>query len=233
MRIKVILCDLNPRMVAAWRKSFKNNPEVQIVHGSVLQQQADAWVSPTNARGSMDGGLDAAIKGKLGSRIEKRVKGKIRGQYGPMMPVGYATCVPTGGPQPRYLISTPTMVQSSENISHTMNVAQACAAAFQAVHMQNMLQEGAPIRSVVMPGLGAGTGQTPVKVCADLMWTAYDLFRWRQFRDFGDMRRSLESMLGDLGPNPTHDVKIAAGRMASKRGYGEPAPGVEFYSSAG
>jgi O-acetyl-ADP-ribose deacetylase (regulator of RNase III) len=97
------------------------------------------------------------------------------------------------------LISTPTMVASSEDISDTLNVALACAAAFQAVHMQNAAEPG-NIRSVALPGLGANTGQVPVEICADLMWTAYQLFREREFQDFGAMRVALEEILGDLGP---------------------------------
>jgi hypothetical protein len=58
MFVKVILVDINPKMVAAWRSTFEENPEVEIVSGSMLTQSVDAWVSPTNAKGRMDGGLD-------------------------------------------------------------------------------------------------------------------------------------------------------------------------------
>ena len=133
MRIKVVLCDINPKMVAAWRETFEENPEVEIVHGSMLDMQTSAWVSPTNSKGSMDGGLDAVIKNYFGGGIEKRVQAAIADQFHGAMPVGFATCVPTQRELPRFLISTPTMVGSSENISDTMNVALACAAAFQAV----------------------------------------------------------------------------------------------------
>ena len=53
-----------------------------------------------------------------------------------------AACVLTGRPQPRFLISTPTMTKSSEDISDSLNVALACAAALQAVHMQNAKEPG-------------------------------------------------------------------------------------------
>ena len=76
-------------------------------------------------------------------------------QYGGAMPVGHATCVATGRPQPRFLISTPTMVESSEDVSDTMNVALAAGAALQAVHLQNRAQPGS-ITSVALPGFTAG-----------------------------------------------------------------------------
>src|SRR5205807_6911022 len=111
-------------------------------------------------------------------------------------------CVPTALDVPRYLISTPTMHASSQDISDTLNVALACAAAFQAVHMQNAREPGS-IRSVALPGLGANTGKVPVEICADLMWTGYNLFRDREFSDYAEMRKALEEQLGDLGPTQT------------------------------
>lgn len=229
MRIKVVLCDINPKMISAWRETFEENPEVEIVHGSMTDQLTSAVVSPTNSKGSMDGGLDAVLKGYFGSGVEQRVKADIKKHYHGVMPVGFATCVETGKQLPRYLISTPTMVGSSEDISDSMNVALACAAAFQAVHQQHA-REPNSIRAVALPGLGAATGRTPVEICADLMWTAYDLFRFRQFQDFGEMRKALEEILGDLGPSTKKgQAKIAAGEVAGAKGFGAPAPADDEY----
>ena len=199
MAAKVVLVDINSKMVAAWRATFEENPEVEIVQGSMLAKEVDAWVTPTNARASMDGGLDGVIKGHFGPAIERRVQAEIRRLHGGLLPVGHATCVPTGTSRPGFLISTPTMAASSEDISDTLNVALACAAAFQAVHMQNS-RHGGSIRSVALPGLGANTGKVPVEICADLMWTGYQLFLDREFGDFKELRVALEEQLGDLGP---------------------------------
>jgi O-acetyl-ADP-ribose deacetylase (regulator of RNase III) len=215
MHAKVILVDINPRMVEAWHNTFEENPEVEIIEGSMLEVEADAWVSPTNARGSMDGGLDAIIKNYLGNKIETRVQQEIGRLYGGIMPVGHATCVATGAENPHFLISTPTMISSSEDISDSLNVALACAAAFQVVHMHNGRQHGA-INSVALPGLGANTGKVPVEICADLMWTGYNLFREHQFADFVQMRCALEDQLGDLGP--------AAPGQSKPKGKGGAAP---------
>jgi O-acetyl-ADP-ribose deacetylase (regulator of RNase III) len=197
MLVKVVLVDINPKMVEAWRDTFEENPEVEILDGSMLDQAVSAWVTPTNSKGSMDGGLDAVIKKKLGAGIEARVQKEIARLYGGFMPLGHATCVETGVTRPPYLISTPTMTASSQDISDTLNVALACAAAFQAVHMQNS-RHGGSIRSVALPGLGANTGKVPVEICADLMWTSYNLFREQEFSSFTDMRAALEEQLGDL-----------------------------------
>src|SRR4051795_5475668 len=117
------------------------------------------------------------------------------------MPGGYATCVPTGVVVPRFLTSTPTMVRSSEDISDTLNVALACAAAFQAVHVQNAREPGS-IASVALPGLGAATGRVPPRVCANLMWTAFRLFGDYEFPSLRGMRAALREQLGDIDALP-------------------------------
>ena len=224
MQVKVVLVDINPKMIQAWRSTFEENPEVEIAQGSMLEQQVSAWVSPTNAAGRMDGGLDLVIKNALGGQIEKKVQSEIGALFHGAMPVGHATCVPTGKSVPQYLISTPTMISSSEDISDTLNVALACAAAFQAIHMQNAKLPGS-IRSIALPGLGANTGRVPVEICADLMWTGYSLFRRREFDDFKAMRAALEEELGDLGPSSTSakPKKIPIPPAAKANGNGHDA----------
>ena len=221
MLVRVNLVDVNSRMVSAWRSTFEENPEVDILEASMLDQQVSAWVTPTNARGSMDGGLDLAIKNHLGQTIEREVQDEIKQRYGGFLPVGHAVCVSTDRPVPAHLISTPTMVGSSDDVSDTLNVALACAAAFQMVHMQNARQPGS-IRSVSLPGLGAATGRVPVEICADLMWTAYDLFRRKEFTDFGEMRAALEEELGDLGSFGSTFKEKKAAALAAK-----PSPFVD------
>src|SRR2546423_4174352 len=101
MLVKVILVDINPRMVEAWRTTFEEHPEVEIAHGSMLDMQASAWVSPTNARGSMDGGLDAILKKHFGQKIETRLQQEIGRVYGGFLSVRPAVCVPTDSAVPR------------------------------------------------------------------------------------------------------------------------------------
>ena len=129
MNFKTVLVDTNPKMVAAWSKVFGSNREITLVHGSLTAQRTRAWVSPTNAQGRMDGGVDAAVKTALGRAIQSRVQRAIAVQCGPMMPVGFATCVGTSRSMPDYLISTPTMMGSGDDLRETLNVALACAAA--------------------------------------------------------------------------------------------------------
>jgi hypothetical protein len=88
-------------------------------------------------------------------------------------------------------------------------VALACGAVLQAVAMQNRVAPGS-IASVAIPGLGANTGRLPVEVCADLLWTAYNLLRHNDFVDFRDLRGGLLAELGDLG----NDLSVTTPRSA-------------------
>jgi O-acetyl-ADP-ribose deacetylase (regulator of RNase III) len=229
MLVKVVLCDINPKMIAAWKETFEENPEVEIVQGSMLDQQCSAYVTPTNAKASMDGGLDGVLKKKFGQQLQTKIQAEVKKLYGGNMKVGTATCVESGADMPKYVISTPTMAGASDDISNSLNVALTCCAAFQAVHMHNA-QHGGTIRSVALPGLGAGTGRVPVEICADLMWTAYNLFREKEFTDYADMRKALEEILGDLGEfgdtmkSNTGKAKIAAATAAINAPAPTPLP---------
>ncbi|TXS27035.1 MULTISPECIES: macro domain-containing protein [unclassified Streptomyces] len=216
--VRVVLTDLSSDVVEAWRAAFADTPEVEIRKGSILDETVDAWVSPTNSRGRMDGGTDAAVKRHLGAGIQLRVQRAIRDGFGGSLPVGSAVCVPSGAVNPKFLIPTPTMEGSSQNVSETLNVALACAAAFQAIHRQNREAPGS-IGSVALVGMGARTGRVPARVCANLMWTGYTLFNDHRFEDFDDLRSTIVAQLDDLEAAPaTERVRIdPAGRGAARR----------------
>jgi O-acetyl-ADP-ribose deacetylase (regulator of RNase III) len=215
--LRVVLTDINTEVVEAWRAAFADTPEIEIRNGSLLDEDVDAWVSPTNSRGRMDGGVDAVIKRYLGAGIQLRVQKAIRSQFAGALPVGSAVCVPSGAVKPRFLISTPTMETSSQNVSETLNVALACAAAFQAIHQQNNEAPGS-IRSVALVGMGAQTGRVPARVCANLMWTGYTLFNDHVFEDYDDLRGTIVAQLDDLDSAPVEKrVRIAPPKRAASR----------------
>lgn len=207
--LAVVLTDVNAKVVQAWRSAFADTPEVRIVQGSILEQQVDAWVSPTNSHGLMSGGVDAVVKRHLGAGIQLRVQRAIRDGFGGPLPVGSAVCVPSGAAIPRFLISTPTMTQQSQNVRETLNTALACAAAFQAVHMQNEREPGS-IGSVALVGMGAATGKVPPQVCANLMWAGYMLFQDSSFDSYDELRSTVTEQLHDIERRPeTERVRIA------------------------
>ncbi len=217
-QLRVVLTDVNGLVVQAWRAAFADVPGIEIHQGSIVAEQVDAWVSPTNSRGLMDGGVDAVIKGHLGAGIQLRVQRAIRDQFAGRLPVGSAVCVPSGATNPRFLIPAPTMEASAQNVSETLNVALACAAAFQAIHRQNDLAPGS-IGSVALVGLGARTGGVPARVCANLMWTGYTLFQDFRFADYGELRATIVAQCADIESAPAEQrVRIAPPvRAASPR----------------
>ncbi|MEW2416471.1 macro domain-containing protein [Streptomyces sp. NPDC046866] len=217
--LDVVLTDINPDVVHAWRAAFAGTPGIAIRQGSILDEQVDAWVSPTNSRGRMDGGVDAAIKRHLGAGIQLRVQRAIRDRFAGSLPVGSAVCVPSGAANPRFLISTPTMEASSQNVSETLNVALACAAAFQAVHQQNRSAPGS-IASVALVGMGARTGRVPARVCANLMWTGHTLFQDHRFEDYDDLRSTVTAQLDDMESAPAdRPVRITPPGRAARRSH--------------
>jgi O-acetyl-ADP-ribose deacetylase (regulator of RNase III) len=216
--LRVVLTDINDNVVEAWRSAFADTPGIEIRNGSILDVQADAWVSPTNSRGRMDGGLDAVVRMHLGAGIQLRVQRAIRDEFGGRLPVGAAVCVPSGAAAPRFLISTPTMERSAQNISATMNTALACAAAFQAIHRQNQRAPGS-ITSVALVGMGARTGRVPPRVCANLMWAGYTLFNDYRFDDYDELRATVLAQLDDI-ENAPEDKRVRIEppkRRASRR----------------
>jgi O-acetyl-ADP-ribose deacetylase (regulator of RNase III) len=216
--LRVVLTDVNASVVKAWRSAFADVPEVEIRKGSIIDEHVDAWVSPTNSRGRMDGGVDAVIKRYLGAGIQLRVQRAIRDRYHGILPIGSAVCVASGAANPKFLISAPTMTESSQNVSETLNVALACAAAFQAIHKQNEAAPGS-IRSVALVGMGARTGRVPAQVCANLMWTAYTLFNDFRFEDDEELSRTIAAQLDDIESAPTEErVRITPpARSRSRR----------------
>lgn len=215
--LRVVLTDINTKVVEAWQAAFADTPEIEIRKGSILDENVDAWVNPTNSRGRMDGGVDAVIKRHLGAGIQLRVQRAIRDQSAGRLPVGSAVCVPSGATNPKFLISTPTMENSSQNVSETLNVALACAAAFQAVHRQNKETPGS-IESVALVGMGAQTGRVSARVCANLMWTGYTLFNDYHFEDYDDLRSTITAQLDDIENAPDEErVRIAPPQRPTSR----------------
>lgn len=194
---KILIVDINPAIVEAAKRAFADFPQVECINGSMLEQNVDVWVTPTNSKGNMSGGLDAAIRNHLGEFIQMSVKAEIRNRFSGHLPVGAAICIDTKTRPPRYLVSTPTMEGESDDLRRTKNTAIACAAAFQAIYQAfasaNMF--GDPIQSVAFPGLGAGTGKVEPEKCASLMLIGYKLFVRKRFSDFNEMLQALNEEL--------------------------------------
>ena len=76
MPLDLILCDVSAPMVREWRRAFLEFSDVDVSHGSILDIAADAYVSPANSFGIMDGGIDALFSARF-PHVEGRVQTAI------------------------------------------------------------------------------------------------------------------------------------------------------------
>lgn len=170
---RVILIDRSQPLVDRWREQFADCPAVEVLAGEYFQRPADALVSPANSFGIMDGGLDLAIRDRLGFGVEARVQEVIVERHHGELPVGSAEVVATDDPSWRYLIAAPTM-RIPEPVAFTLNAYHAFRAILVAAENFNR-RFGR--REIDCCGLGTGIGQlAPVK-CATQMRAAYQSVR--------------------------------------------------------
>ena len=166
----IILIDRNKHLVTAWQECFAEHDEVEAVQGDFFARPADAMVSPANSFGIMDGGLDRAIRDRLGHGVEKRVRDRIRDAHHGELPIGWAEIVETQHAEWPYLICAPTM-RFPEKIDWTVNAYLAFRAILLAIKRFNA--EEKRIDSIVCPGLGTGVGAMSDRKCALQMRLAY------------------------------------------------------------
>jgi O-acetyl-ADP-ribose deacetylase (regulator of RNase III) len=172
---RILLIDRSAPLCAAWSETFAAYEHVEVVAGDFFSRDADAMVSPANSFGIMDGGLDLAIRGRLGFEIQTRVQRVILERHHGELPVGAAEIVETGHARWPYLVVAPTM-RVPESIAQTTNAYIAFRATLLAIRRHNE-GTGTRIRSVVVPGLGTGVGGMDPRRCAAQMRIAFDQVR--------------------------------------------------------
>ncbi len=169
----IILCDMLPNLTRAWQRAFATYPEVGVQRGDLLEVEADAYVSPANSYGIMDGGIDAVLCARF-PYVEGRVQAAIA-QIGRLLPVGRALVVETGDDYVPYLVCAPTMELPSR-VAHTSNAYHAMLAVLTAVEQFNTENKDA-ISSIAIPGLCTGVGAMDPEIAAKQMAQAYS--EWR------------------------------------------------------
>lgn len=170
--LEIILCDLQPEMVAAWERHFARFENVDVIEGDLTEAYADAYVSPANSFGYMDGGIDLALRERFAANdIERRVQERIA-TLGGMLAVGQAIVVRTSDLEVPYLISAPTMEVPS-HVGHTNNAYRAMRALLDAVESFNA-KSGSAIGSIAVPGLCSGIGGMEPENAASQMALAYE-----------------------------------------------------------
>lgn len=156
-RLQVVFAVRRLAAKKIFRSRLEALPDVSVVSQDIVSvPNIDAVVSPANAFGWMDGGVDQVYVYIFGDQIEKRVQERIQEQFNGRMPVGEAFVLNTNSPQIPWLVVAPTMDVPGP-IRGTDNVYLAFKAALTAVEHHNRSDEKA-IRLLACPAMGAGTG---------------------------------------------------------------------------
>ena len=164
--MKLHLVDINPVLVAAWRKSFCAFPEVDVQCGDILSVAHNCLVSPANSHGFMDGGIDDQYRRFFGPKIEEAVQHAILLRPEGMLPVGASLAVRTGHPRIPFLIVAPTM-EMPEAVS-----SQHCGRAMRAI-LRLIRAHPSLGDDVFCPGLGTLTGRVAPDLASEEMATVY------------------------------------------------------------
>ena len=163
--LKIQLVDRNEGMCEAWQKEFNNCKDVEIHCADIFSIKTDCIVSPANSFGFMNGGIDLYVENKY--EIQKALQNKIKTlEFGELL-VGQTIMVQTKDPLMSFVLVAPTM-RVPMIIKDTVNVYLASKAIFQRLGTQ------IDVRSVTIPGLGAGVGQVPYQYVAKQMKQAYE-----------------------------------------------------------
>jgi O-acetyl-ADP-ribose deacetylase (regulator of RNase III) len=181
--MQLILVDPNTELGVAWRRHFADLPDVEIVNAGFERLPAfDCLVSPGNAFGLMDGGVDLAIARFFGPALVDRVQQEILNRFKGEQPVGTSFVVRARDPdvvssKGNWLAHTPTM-RVPLPIAGTDAVYRAMSALLLAVerHNTDVVDPGDRITTVACPGLGTGYGRVSPDQAAAQMALAYRYF---------------------------------------------------------
>jgi len=171
MKLKLVAYE--KALFEAFEEYCSDLATVEIIHGSVLEVEADAYVSPANSFGFMDGGIDTLYCRHFGIEIQTRVREAILYQKHGELLVGDAIIVETGQAKTRFLIAAPTMRVPMVLGAETINPYLAMRATILMLR-RGVIQTGAlkgeevsaHVSTVAVPGLGTGIGRVPPKLCA-------------------------------------------------------------------
>ena len=153
MKITIVALDSHTASVARFGIDECKNAlkHVQVFKGDILSIDADAYVSPANSYGFMDGGIDQRYLQFYGADLQDRVQEMIRGHWDGFMPVGCASLLmQTVGPD---LIVAPTM-HVPMDVSKTVHAYLATSAAL-------LCANASGIEHLALPVMCTGVGQMP------------------------------------------------------------------------
>lgn len=171
----IYLVDLNLNMINAWKEFCGDMDDVTIIHGSILENPSwDAFVSPANSFGFMNGGVDLAYSEHYGWDLQKNLQELIAEEhYGELM-VGDCISVPTKNDEVPFMFSAPTMRTPVILPKDTLNPYLATRAVL--ICHQQMFDKS-KVKGIAFPGMGTGVGRVEPRLCAKQMKLAIENIR--------------------------------------------------------
>lgn len=141
--------------------------QVVVLEGDLQQHYGrapDAIIAPGNSFGHMTGGLDQAIHEFVGYWADGAVRAVIQERFCNELNVGQAVLVSNAVGQVQHVVYAPTM-RAPKKLEWGNDIPyRGTLAALQVIHEYNTQNPDAPIIRVMMPLMGAGTGEIPASV---------------------------------------------------------------------
>ena len=177
--MQIILTAKDGALADAFRTASDGLTDVSVFEGSIFDVEADAYVSPANSFGFMDGGIDAWYLWRFGDHVQDRVRMAILRYWQGELPVGCAEIVETDDEDVPFLIAAPTMRvpmilgQDSINSYLAMRATIICIRSGlfkEGTHKGSKISNS--IHRIAVPGFGTGVGKVPFSLAAFQMCEA-------------------------------------------------------------
>jgi len=159
--VKIILSAIEDDLLKAFKHHFAGIEDVEITDQSIVDLDCDAYVSPANSFGFMDGGVDQVYVDKWGWELQERVRHRIKHDFLGEMPVGQSLVVAINSDH--WLIVSPTMrvpmALPEDTIAPYLSTRAAVSKAKCYYDMETL----------AFPGMGSGIGGVDPFKCAAQM----------------------------------------------------------------
>lgn len=169
VNVEIQLVAVDKPLADAWRRWCGELDAVTVREADICSVSCDAFVSPANSFGFMDGGIDATYLKHFGRDLQDGVRKQIRDHHDGELLVGEAMLVPTNR-RPEYLIVAPTMRVPMRLPADSVNPYLAMRA------IVRLIRKNPHVRSIAVPGLGTGIGGIGPNTCARQVRAALDDF---------------------------------------------------------
>jgi O-acetyl-ADP-ribose deacetylase (regulator of RNase III) len=140
---------------------------LELIHGDIIDAEADAIVNPTDLVLSGSGGLDQVIRQAAGSGVDRACE-KIRDLHGGCQ-TGEAVITPAGNLSARYLIHTVGPIWTGGGIGEP-KLLESCHRECLQLAVENRIQ------SIAFPAISAGTFKYPLEEAAPVALKAVKEF---------------------------------------------------------